>query len=202
MLVPLTRVHTRMQMFLLLKNACIWLPQLIVREVERERMMHGLVGRLESCTDRFEAIKPSLPETSGSSSRKRHRGGKEEEILSLSKAGGQGASGSKRQKGKEWRGGSISPIQQAEDETQAILEMPNCDDIGCIGLSLLHDRGAGRITVGRIIKGGTVDRCKIAISLGDFVVAVDSIKLTTGAEADTVQVNVSPCKISLAKRKS
>jgi hypothetical protein len=95
----------------------------------------------------------------------------------------------KRQRDKGWRGGSrsISPIPFADDAQQQLIAIPPSDDVGGIGLKLVDDLDHNRVVVESILRGGTVDRCGIAISPGDFIVAVDDRRLSSSHSSVAVE---------------
>jgi len=193
--------------------------QLIVKEVERERLLRSLVGRLEACTDAVEteAVLGGAEKTTPSSTRKRFRhGGTIDSQKQMRADGGgdehgardyadhddddddddeadggrrRGRRGIKRQRDKGWWDGSrsISPIPFADDAQQQLIAIPPSDDVGGVGLNLVDDLDHGRVVVESILRGGTVDRCGIAISPGDLIVAVDGRRVSSSQSAEAVE---------------
>ena len=192
--------------------------QLIVKEVERERLLRSLVGRLEACTDAVETevVLGGAEKTTPSSTRKRSRhGGTVDSQKKMRADGGgdehgardyadhdddddddeadggrrRGRRGGKRQRDKGWWDGSrsISPIPFADDAQQQLIAIQPSDDIGGVGLNLVDDLDHGRVVVESILRGGTVDRCGIAISPGDLIVAVDGRRVSSSQSAEAVE---------------
>jgi hypothetical protein len=192
--------------------------QLIVKEVERERLLRSLVGRLEACTDAVETevVLGGAEKTTPSSTRKRSRhGGTVDSQKKMRADGGgdehgardyadhdddddddeadggrrRGRRGGKRQRDKGWWDGSrsISPIPFADDAQQQLIAIQPSDDIGGVGLNLVDDLDHGHVVVESILRGGTVDRCGIAISPGDLIVAVDGRRVSSSQSAEAVE---------------